>query len=55
MSIAQSDAFYYQDYTNNEIDAFIELDDTSWCGFEIKLVLIKLMKRRKILLKSITK
>ena len=29
--------FHYQDYGGNEIDAVIELEDASWCGFEIKL------------------
>ena len=29
--------YHYQDYNNNEIDAVIELEDSSWCGFEIKL------------------
>ena len=29
--------YYYQDYENNEMDAIIELEDGSWCGFEIKL------------------
>lgn len=29
--------YHYQDYNNNEIDATIELDDGSWCAFEIKL------------------
>lgn len=29
--------YHYQDYRNNEIDVVIELDDGSWCGFEIKL------------------
>jgi len=29
--------YHYQDYSNNEIDAIIELEDGSWCGFEIKL------------------
>ncbi|MCD8308126.1 MAG: ATP-binding protein [Clostridia bacterium] len=31
--------YHYQDYNtkNNEIDAVIELDDGSWCAFEIKL------------------
>ena len=29
--------YHYQDYNNNEIDAVIELDDSSWCAFEIKL------------------
>lgn len=29
--------FHYQDYRNNEIDAVIELEDGTWCAFEIKL------------------
>lgn len=29
--------YHYQDYANNEIDAIVELEDSSWCGFEIKL------------------
>ena len=29
--------YHYQDYGDNEIDAVIELEDSSWCGFEIKL------------------
>ena len=29
--------FYYQDYANREIDMVIELEDGSWCAFEIKL------------------
>lgn len=29
--------YHYQDYNNNELDAVIELEDGSWCGFEIKL------------------
>ena len=29
--------FHYQDYENREIDAVIELEDGSWCAFEIKL------------------
>ena len=29
--------YHYQDYDNNEMDAIIELEDGSWCGFEIKL------------------
>ena len=29
--------FHYQDYKGNEIDAIIELEDGSWCAFEIKL------------------
>lgn len=29
--------YHYQDYNGNEIDAVIELEDGSWCAFEIKL------------------
>lgn len=29
--------YHYQDYLNREIDSVIELDDGSWCCFEIKL------------------
>lgn len=29
--------YHYQNYSNNEIDAVIELEDRSWCGIEIKL------------------
>ncbi|MFI3213133.1 MAG: DUF4143 domain-containing protein [Eubacteriales bacterium] len=29
--------YHYQDYTNREIDAVIELPDGTWCAFEIKL------------------
>lgn len=29
--------FHYQDYNNNEIDAVVELEDGTWCAFEIKL------------------
>lgn len=32
-----AELFHYQDYKNNEIDAVIELEDGSWCAFEIKL------------------
>ncbi len=32
-----AELFHYQDYKDNEIDAVIELDDGSWCAFEIKL------------------
>lgn len=32
-----SEVYHYQDYNNDEIDAVIELDDGSWCAFEIKL------------------
>lgn len=29
--------YHYQDYKNQEIDAVIELPDSNWCAFEIKL------------------
>lgn len=29
--------YHYQDYENNEMDAIIELEEGSWCGFAIKL------------------
>ncbi len=29
--------YHYQDYNNKEIDAVVELEDGSWCAFEIKL------------------
>ena len=29
--------YHYQDYQNKEIDQVIELEDGSWCAFEIKL------------------
>lgn len=29
--------YHYQDYNNREIDAVIELSDSKWCAFEIKL------------------
>ncbi len=29
--------YHYQNYSNNEIDAVIELEDGSWCGIGIKL------------------
>ncbi len=29
--------YHYQDYNNNEIDAVVELQNGSWCAFEIKL------------------
>jgi len=29
--------YHYQDYSNREIDAVIELSDGKWCAFEIKL------------------
>ena len=32
-----ANVFHYQDYSNKEIDAVVELDDGRWCAFEIKL------------------
>lgn len=32
-----AELFHYQDYSNNEIDAVIELEDGNWCAIEIKL------------------
>ena len=29
--------YHYQDYSNNEIDAVIELQSGEWCAFDIKL------------------
>lgn len=29
--------FHYQDYSNREVDAVIEMPDGRWCAFEIKL------------------
>ena len=29
--------FHYQDYSNREIDAVLELEDGDWAAFEIKL------------------
>ena len=29
--------YHYQDYLNREIDTVIELEDNTWCAFEIKL------------------
>ena len=29
--------FHYQDYLNREIDSIIELEDGTWCAFEVKL------------------
>ncbi len=29
--------YHYQDYNGREIDAVVELPDSSWCAFEIKL------------------
>lgn len=43
--------FHYQDYNNNEIDAVIELNDSSWCAFEIKLGANQIEEAAKKLLK----
>jgi predicted AAA+ superfamily ATPase len=32
-----ANVYHYMDYSNNEIDAVIELEDGRWCAFEIKL------------------
>jgi hypothetical protein len=32
-----AEVYHYQDYSNKEIDAVIELPDGDWCAFEIKL------------------
>ena len=32
-----AELYHYQDYSNNEIDAVIELDDGEWCAIEIIL------------------
>ncbi|MGN1261814.1 MAG: ATP-binding protein [Candidatus Enteromonas sp.] len=32
-----AELFHYQDYSNREIDAVLELKDGRWCAFEIKL------------------
>lgn len=43
--------FHYQDYKGNEIDAVIELNDGSWCAFEIKLGINKAEEASKNLCK----
>ncbi len=37
VSTFNANLYHYQDYENNEIDAVVELDDSTWCAFEIKL------------------
>ena len=32
-----AELYHYQDYSNREIDAVVELKDGRWCAFEIKL------------------
>lgn len=51
-------SYHYQDYNNREIDHVIELEDGSWCAFEIKLGANKIESAAKNLLdikKSIEK
>ncbi len=36
--------YHYQDYSNREIDAVVELADGSWYAFEIKLGPIRLIR-----------
>lgn len=43
--------YHYQDYRNQEMDAVIELEDGSWCGFEIKLGANKIEEAAQNLLK----
>ena len=43
--------YHYQDYSGNEIDAVIELQDGSWCGIEIKLGANKIEDAAKSLLR----
>ncbi len=43
--------YHYQDYSNNEIDAVIELSNGEWCAFEIKLGANKIDEAAKNLLK----
>lgn len=50
--------YHYQDYDNKEIDHVIELEDGSWCAFEIKLGTNKIEEAAKNLIeikKSIEK
>lgn len=42
--------YHYQDYQNREIDSVIELEDGSWCAFEIKLGANKIEEAAKGLL-----
>lgn len=43
--------YHYQDYSGNEIDAVIELDDGNWCAFEVKLGLNQAEEGAKKLVK----
>lgn len=42
--------YHYQDYDNKEIDHVIELEDGSWCAFEIKLGTNKIEEAAKNLI-----
>ncbi len=44
--------FHYQDYKNNEIDAVVELEDGTWCAFEIKLGAKKIDEGAQSLLRT---
>ncbi len=44
-------SFHYQDYDDDEIDHVIELEDGSWCAFEIKLGANKIDEAAKNLIK----
>ena len=43
--------YHYQDYQNREIDSVVELEDGSWCAFEIKLGVNRIDEAAKSLLK----
>lgn len=47
----KGELYHYQDYNNHEIDAVIELDDSSWCAFEIKLGASQIEEAAKSLIK----
>lgn len=48
----KAQVYHYQDYENREIDAVIELDDGSWCAFEIKLGANQIDQAAKSLLET---
>ena len=43
--------FHYQDYSNNEIDAVVKLNDGRWGAFEIKLGANQIDEAAKSLIK----
>ena len=47
--------YHYQDYSNREIDAVIEMPNGKWCAFEIKLGANKIDKAAKSLLNVCSK